>query len=107
MLSDSKSYWHRLKNQRCLIPISGTSEHRKVHGREKKYSNFIGEKGREIFYIPGLYQGHEIVNQDGEIHKIGSFSVLTRKANTVMVQQKTHALIFNTPTRAAMAIRQR
>ncbi|NJI72718.1 SOS response-associated peptidase [Sphingobacterium kitahiroshimense] len=86
ILADSKSYWHRLKNQRCLIPVSGTFEHRTVHGWKKKVPYFIGEKGREIFYIPGLYQWHEVVDQEGEIHKIGSFGMLTREANTVMGQ---------------------
>jgi putative SOS response-associated peptidase YedK len=84
ILEDKKSYWYRLKNQRCLIPVSGTFEHRAVRGWKKKVPYFIGEKGRDIFYIPGLYQWHETVDEDGVIEKIGSFGMLTREANAVM-----------------------
>ncbi|WP_400263370.1 SOS response-associated peptidase [Sphingobacterium sp. SG20118] len=84
ILADGKSYWHRLKDQRCLIPVSGTFEHRKVHGWKKKVPYYIKDKNREIFYIPGLYQWHESVDQDGRSQKVGSFGMLTREANTIM-----------------------
>jgi len=84
ILEDKKSYWYRLRNQRCLIPVSGTYEHRAIKGWKKKVPYYIGQEGREIFYIPGLYQFLETVDRDGVIEKVGSFGMLTRSANDVM-----------------------
>ncbi|MDR2272532.1 MAG: SOS response-associated peptidase [Sphingobacterium sp.] len=30
ILEDKKSYWYRLRKQGCLIPVSGTFEHRAI-----------------------------------------------------------------------------
>lgn len=84
VLEDRKSYWYRLRNQRCLIPVSGTYEHRAVKGWKKKVPYYIAEKDRELFYIPGLYQWHETVDEDGVVEKVGSFGLMTRAANEVM-----------------------
>lgn len=84
ILEDKKSYWYRLRRQRCLIPVTGTYEHRAIQGWKKKVPYFIAEAGRDIFYIPGLYQWHEAMDQDGVIEKIGSFGMLTRAANDLM-----------------------
>ena len=84
VLEDRKSYWYRLRNQRCLIPVSGTYEHRKIMGWPKKVPYYIAEKDRDIFYIPGLYQWHETVDADGVVEKVGSFGLMTRAANSVM-----------------------
>lgn len=84
ILEDKKSYWYRLRNQRCLIPVSGTYEHRKINGWKKKVPYFIAEKGRDLFYLPGLYQWHETIDVDGVVEKVGSFGMLTRAANNVM-----------------------
>jgi len=84
ILDDKKSFWYRLRNQRCLIPVSGTYEHRKISGWKKKVPYYIAEKDRDIFYLPGLYQWHETLDKDGVIEKVGSFGMLTRAANDVM-----------------------
>ncbi|MNJ95320.1 hypothetical protein D3C87_130300 [compost metagenome] len=84
ILGDSKSLWSRLKNQRCLIPVSGTFEHRAIKGWKKKVPYYIAEKDRDIFYVPGLFQWHESVDSDGVLEKIGSFGMLTRAANPLM-----------------------
>lgn len=84
VLGEKRSLWYRLKNQRCLIPVSGTYEHREIKGWSKKVPYYIAEKNREIFYIPGLYQWHEVVHTDGALEKVGSFGMITRTANEVM-----------------------
>jgi putative SOS response-associated peptidase YedK len=84
ILGDRKSLWSRLKNQRCLIPVSGTYEHRKIAGWKKKVPYYITEKDRQLFYIPGLFQMHETIDQDGMIEESGSFALLTRSANEAM-----------------------
>lgn len=84
ILGDKKSTWYRLKSQRCLIPVSGTYEHREIKGWKKKVPYYIAEKDREIFFVPGLYQWHETVDEDGVFEKVGSFGMLTREANPLM-----------------------
>lgn len=84
ILGDKKSAWYRLRNQRCLIPVSGTYEHRAIKGWKKKVPYYIAEKDREIFYVPGLYQWHESVDEDGVVETVGSFGMLTRAANSLM-----------------------
>ena len=32
ILDDKYSYWYKIKNKRCLIPVTGTFEHRVVRG---------------------------------------------------------------------------
>ena len=84
ILGDHKSAWYRLRNQRCLIPVSGTYEHRAIKGWKKKVPYYIAEKDREIFYVPGLFQLHETRDGDGVIETVGSFGMLTTTANAVM-----------------------
>src|SRR5690606_22218640 len=83
-LEDRKSYWYRLRNQRCLIPVSGTYEHRKVKGWSKKVPYYIAEKDRQLCYIPCSYQWPVTVDEDGVVEKVGSFGLMTRAANKVM-----------------------
>jgi len=85
ILEDKKSYWYRLRNNRCLIPTTGIYEHQKVAGFKNKIPYHISEKGREGFYIPALYQISEEVDQStGEIFKFPSFTMITRHSNNVM-----------------------
>src|SRR5262245_40937865 len=30
ILGDKRSYWHRIRNKRCLIPVNGIFEHREI-----------------------------------------------------------------------------
>src|SRR5574338_131437 len=55
ILGDKKSYWHRIRKNRCLVPVTGFYEHREIKGWKKKVPYFIRLKNREIFCIPGLY----------------------------------------------------
>lgn len=86
---DKRSYWYRMRHQHCLIPVTGTFEHRKIPGWSKKVPYWIGQQDREVFFVPGLYQYHETVDIDtGEIKRIGSFGLITRSANELM--EKIH-----------------
>lgn len=44
ILGDSSSYWFKIRNRRCLIPVTGIFEHRKVTGITKKVPYFIYQK---------------------------------------------------------------
>ena len=36
VLDDEKSYWYKIRNRRCLIPVTGIYEHRAIKGWKKK-----------------------------------------------------------------------
>ncbi|GAA4743195.1 SOS response-associated peptidase [Flavisolibacter ginsenosidimutans] len=85
IVEDRKSYWHRLRKTRCLIPATGIYEHREVSGFKNKIPYHVSLKGREQFYIPGLYHyPHKADVETGEI--TGTFTLVTRPANRVMAQ---------------------
>jgi|688.fasta_scaffold24060_11 putative SOS response-associated peptidase YedK len=82
-LFEKASYWSRIRNQRCLVPVSGIYEHRKIEGWKKKLPYFISLKNEPLFYLPGLYE-YTPAHQTGEA--IGTFTILTRAANSLMKQ---------------------
>lgn len=85
ILGDKKSYWHRIRKKRCLIPVNGIFEHREIKGWKNKVPYYIQLKERNMFCIPGLYQYSNIPDvETGEIK--GTFTLITRGANTVMKQ---------------------
>ena len=85
IVEDKKSYWHRLRRNRCLIPVTGFYEHREVKGFKTKIPYHIELKQRELFCIPGLY--HYPNKADVETGEItGTFTLVTRAANSVMAQ---------------------
>ncbi len=84
IITDTKSYWHKLRHNRCLIPVSGTYEHRKIKGWSKKVPYYIWAKGRELQYIPGIYQVQQIKDTNGEINAHLSFAMVSRVGNQVM-----------------------
>ncbi len=85
ILDDSKSYWHKIKNRRCLIPVNGIYEHRAVKGWKKKVPYFIKLKNQDMFFLPGLYSVVELPDiETGEVLKRYTFTLITRGANEVM-----------------------
>lgn len=87
ILEDTKSYWHKIRNRRCLIPLNGFYEHRKVSGFKNKVPYFITLKKQPMFFLPGLYSVSEIVDKEtGELIKHWSYTIITRQANSVMKQ---------------------
>ncbi|HYF32818.1 MAG TPA: SOS response-associated peptidase family protein [Chitinophagaceae bacterium] len=87
ILGDEKSYWFKIRNRRCLIPVSGFYEHRAIKGWKKKVPYFIKLKNDEILFIPGLYSVVELPDlETGELLKRLTFTLITRDANEVMKQ---------------------
>ncbi|OOQ58297.1 SOS response-associated peptidase [Mucilaginibacter pedocola] len=86
VIEDKKSYWYRLRKNRCLIPATGIFEHRKVKGFKNKIPYHISIAGREQFYVPALYQvSQEVDQKTGDIYNFASFSMLTRGPNEKMM----------------------
>jgi len=87
ILDDAKSYWHKIRNRRCLIPVTGIYEHRAIKGWKKKVPYFIRLKGQSLFFIPGLYSVAELPDvSTGEMIKRWTYTLITRNANSVMAQ---------------------
>jgi putative SOS response-associated peptidase YedK len=85
IIDDHRSYWHRIRRTRCLVPVTGIFEHREVKGFKNKIPYHIKLKGRSLFCLPALY--HYPLKPDPETGEItGTFSIVTRAANPVMAQ---------------------
>ncbi len=85
ILDDEKSYWFKIRNRRCLIPVTGVYEHRAVKGWKKKVPYFIHLKEQPLFFLPGLYSVTDLPDQEtGEILKRFTFSLITRDGNDLM-----------------------
>ena len=85
ILGDEKSYWNKIRNRRCLIPVRGIYEHRGIKGWKKKVPYYITVQGQDLFFLPGLYSVAEIADtQTGEMRPLHSFTLITRKANELM-----------------------
>ncbi|MGZ8543777.1 MAG: SOS response-associated peptidase [Flavisolibacter sp.] len=85
IIEDRRSYWHRIRKKRCLVPVSGFFEHREVKGFKNKVPYYIRLKERQLFCLPGLY--HYPNRADVETGEVtGTFTIITRAANSVMAQ---------------------
>lgn len=87
LVDDKKSFWYRIRKQRCLIPVTGIYEHREIKGWKNKIPYHVQLKGRPLFCIPGLFHYNTKVPSDPETGEVrGMFSLGTRAANEVMRQ---------------------
>lgn len=87
ILEDKRSFWHRIRKKRCLIPVTGFYEHREIQGWKNKVPYHVRLKGRKMFCIPGLYHYNSMLPSDQETGEVrGMFVLLTRAANTLMRQ---------------------
>jgi putative SOS response-associated peptidase YedK len=85
ILGDEKSYWYKIRNRRCLIPVTGIYEHRAIKGWKKKVPYFIKLKEQSLFFLPGLYSVSDLPDLDtGEMLKRWTFSLITREGNDLM-----------------------
>ncbi len=86
ILDDKSSYWYKIRNKRCLIPVTGTFEHREVKGWKKKVPYFIKPGGEKMFFLPGLYSMAELPDRDGVIQQRYTVGMITRAANSIMAK---------------------
>lgn len=83
IVEDKKSYWHRIRKNRCLVPVTGVFEHREVKGFKNKIPYFINIKDRPVFCLPGLF--HYPNRADVETGEVtGTYTIVTRAANEIM-----------------------
>ncbi|HTQ65874.1 MAG TPA: SOS response-associated peptidase family protein [Puia sp.] len=87
IVDDKKSFWHRIRKNRCLIPVTGIYEHRAIKGWKNKVPYHVQIKSRKMFCIPGLYYYNPNVPSNPETGEvIGMFTLITREGNEVMRQ---------------------
>lgn len=85
ILDDKRSFWYRIRNKRCLVPVTGFFEHREIRGWKNKVPYHIRLKNRAMFCIPGLY--HYPNRADVETGEItGTYTLITRAANDLMAK---------------------
>jgi putative SOS response-associated peptidase YedK len=85
VLEDEKSYWYKIRNRRCVVPVTGIYEHRAIKGWKKKVPYYVQLKHQSLFFIPGLYSVTELPDlSTGEVIKRWTFTLMTRSANDVM-----------------------
>ena len=83
VVNDKKSFWRRIRNKRCLIPVTGIYEHREIKGWKNKVPYFVRIHDRPLFCLPGLYYYSPLPDlETGEVK--GTFTLLTRAANPLM-----------------------
>lgn len=91
ILEDSKAYWFKIKNRRCLIPVNGFYEHRAIVGWKKKVPYFIELKDQPMFFLPGLYSVAELPDlSTGEAIKRYTFTIITRSAEGNEIMKNIH-----------------
>ncbi len=87
ILDDKKSFWHRIRRKRCLIPVTGIYEHRGINGWKNKVPYHVRIKDRNMFCLPGLYHHNMNLPSDPETGEVrGMFTLITRPANALMRQ---------------------
>lgn len=87
VLDDKTSYWYKIKDRRCLIPVSGIFEHRGITTWKNKLPYYVRPVGQQMFFIPGLYSVYNTVDKEtGELVPHWTFTLITRVANEVMCQ---------------------
>lgn len=85
ILDDKTSYWYKIRERRCLIPVTGIYEHREIKGWKNKVPYFVKVKNVQLFFLPGLYSVAELPDHEtGELVKRFSYTMVTRAGNTLM-----------------------
>jgi putative SOS response-associated peptidase YedK len=85
ILEDKRSFWYRIRQNRCLMPIAGMYEHREIKTWKNKVPYHIKQKGRSVFAIPALFHYNTKIPSDVETGEVrGMVSMVTREGNDVM-----------------------
>lgn len=86
---DKQSAWYRLKQNRCLIAVTGFYEHREIKGWKNKVPYYIKLANRTNFFLLGFYNYSPIPDVETGESK-GTFTIITREANSLMQQIHNH-----------------
>jgi len=86
---DPSSYWSKMKlvQNPVLIPVTNIYEHRHITNWKNKIPYYVRTNHQPQgvqYYIPGMYQIHEGPDNNGELKKISTFTMITTAANELM-----------------------
>jgi putative SOS response-associated peptidase YedK len=91
ILDDPTNYWHKIRNMRCLIPVTGFYEHKAEPGFKHNIPYYIRLIHQDTFFLPGLYSVATLYNkQTKEWEKCWTYTLITRTANSVMREIHNH-----------------
>ena len=54
---DKKSYWYRIRKNRCLMPVVGIYEHREIKGWQNKVPYHVSIKKERMFFCQRYTSG--------------------------------------------------
>jgi putative SOS response-associated peptidase YedK len=79
------SYWFKIRDRRCLIPVDGIFEHRAIEGWKNKVPYYVSMRQEGTFFLPGMYSVVDFPDLNtGITKKYATFSLITRPANDLM-----------------------
>lgn len=82
-LLETGTAWNRIRQQRCVVPVSGFFEHQEVPGQKKKVPYFVRPRHSALFFLAGLYNHSPLPDPEtGELR--GTFTIMTTEANSLM-----------------------
>src|SRR3954470_7739750 len=91
VLDDPTSYWYKIRNRRCLIPITGFYEHKAEPGFDHRIPYYIRHISQDLFFLPGLYSVANLYNKNTNKWKQRwTYTLLTRTANSAMQEIHNH-----------------
>ena len=82
-LLDSASFWYKIRQNRCLIPVTGFYEHRAIKGLKNKVPYFISRTNQDIMFLAGLYHYSPLPHPETGA-AVGTFTILTQPANELL-----------------------
>jgi putative SOS response-associated peptidase YedK len=82
-LADKGAFKHAFRKRRCLIPVDGFYEWRKVPGQKVKQPYFIARPDGEPLAFAGLWEEWRGPERDGE-QRLRSASIITTTPNELM-----------------------
>ncbi|MBE7169041.1 MAG: SOS response-associated peptidase family protein [Williamsia sp.] len=99
IFGDTECYWHKIRDQRCLVPASGIYVHRTVRDWRRKVPYFVHIPDQPIFFLPGLYSADEAISiTTGQKVVRWVFTIIGRSVNGLVKQLATvHEKNYTTP----------
>ena len=82
-LADKNAYKHAFKRRRCIVPVDGFYEWRKVPGQKVKQPYFITRTDGEPLAFAGLWEEWKGPDRSGDQH-LRSATIITTSPNEVM-----------------------
>lgn len=84
IFGDKQSYWHKIRNRRCLIPVTKAYEPRHIKGWKFNVYYAIGLKDEPVYFIPGLYSIADLEDAKTGENKRWTYGMITKHGEGIM-----------------------